>query len=314
MTEKTLPQKSTENKITLEIEVEKGVKLPVTVINGKDGGKTMLLTAGINGGDYLGMRAAALLAKTLTPQDVRGSVIILHCCNPSVFFAYCPFVVQDDGKNLYTTFPGDSGGTLAEKIAHLIANAFVSVADFHVDVHCGDIPETLVSHACYIDDSHPEINQTSLEMAMASGSDYVFPFCGIESSLSHYACSQGIPSILIERGASGLWSEEEAKIYYRQLRGILANRGFIAPEKPLNKPKMIYEVFCLTASQNGCWLPQVELGDHIQAEEELGVITDFFGKTLETVVAAHDGVVLYMTSSLLVNKDGPLVTYGYYAH
>lgn len=80
--------------------------------------KTMLFTAGIHGGEYMGIKAAALLVETLTPQDVRGSVIILHCCNPQAFFAHRPFVVPGDGKNLYTSFPGDSEGSLTEKIAH----------------------------------------------------------------------------------------------------------------------------------------------------------------------------------------------------
>lgn len=309
MTENTLPETKPGEKITLEIGVEGEIKLPVTIIHGEKKGKTILFTAGIHGGEYLGIMAVTLLAEALSPQNVTGRVIILHCCNPQAFFAHRPFVVPEDGKNLYTIFPGDPEGTLTEKVAHLIATAFVSVADFHVDVHCGDIPETLVSHACFMDDSDPMVNHTSLEMAVASNSDYVLPFYGIEG-LSHHACSQGVPSILIERGGSGLWSEEEAEVYLRQLRGILATCGFTTPKKPFNQPRMISMVSCLTAPKSGCWLPKVESGDQVRAGEELGVITDFFGKKLETIVATHDGVILYMTSSLSVNKGGPLITYG----
>jgi predicted deacylase len=297
------------DKVAREVTVDAGVTLPVTVIHGEREGKTMLVTAGIHGGEYLGIRAATLLAATLTPRDVAGRVVVLHCCNPGAFFAHRAFVVPEDGKNLNAVFPGDPEGSLAERIAHVIATAFIPVADVHVDIHCGDIPETLVSHVYYSDSADPAVNEASREMALASGADYAVPARGMKGP-SHVACQRGIPSVLIERGASGLWSEEEAQRYVRQLRGVLAHCGLIDPEEALPRPRVIAHAFSLTAPKSGCWLPRVEPGDYVGAGEELGTISDFFGNVLETVVAAHEGVVLYMTSSLSVNEGGPLITYG----
>ena len=49
--------------------------IPVTIINGKEDGPTLLITAGIHGGEYPGIAAAMELGRDVSPEDVAGCLI-----------------------------------------------------------------------------------------------------------------------------------------------------------------------------------------------------------------------------------------------
>lgn len=57
------------------------VSLPLTIINGQQDGPTLLLTAGIHGGEYPGIAAAMELGKELEAEQISGCLIILHPVN-----------------------------------------------------------------------------------------------------------------------------------------------------------------------------------------------------------------------------------------
>lgn len=308
--------------ILRELQIEKGTKhmqsvkvpgtaiqLPVTVIDGEREGKTIVITAGIHGGEYLGIRCASLLAQLFTPADVCGRIMIVHCCNPQAFYAHRGYVVPEDGKNLNRIFPGSPNGTLAEKTAHFLAEAFVPLADYLVDLHCGDVSERLVPHVYYINNVTDEINAASHRLAMACGAGYAVPSYGT-GGIFHYACRNGVPAILVERGASGLWSDGDAYLYAAQIRQLLATVGFVPPKTPFPRPVEISHATYAPAPDSGCWLPAVAPGDQVSCGQKLGEIRDFFGHLLAAVVAEHDGIVLYMASSLSIRQDAPLIAYG----
>ena len=104
---------------------------------------TLLVTAGIHGGEYPGIAAAMELGRSLDPQEIHGSLIMLHPVNIQGFWARREFIVPEDGKNLNRVFPGNPNGTLSEKTAGLISSSFFPLADFYVDLHSGDIHESL---------------------------------------------------------------------------------------------------------------------------------------------------------------------------
>lgn len=92
------------------------IEIPLTIINGAHDGATLLVTAGIHGGEYPGIAAAMELGRELDPQDICGSLIMLHPVNIQGFWARREFIVPEDGKNLNRVFPGNPQGTLSEKL------------------------------------------------------------------------------------------------------------------------------------------------------------------------------------------------------
>ena len=69
-------------KLQTYIEVE-GTRevMPVTFINGANEGKTVLMTSGIHGGEYEGIRAATEIAGELNPAAVFGQLARGKSCD-----------------------------------------------------------------------------------------------------------------------------------------------------------------------------------------------------------------------------------------
>ncbi len=91
------------------------VMIPMAVI-GNGEGPTALLTGGNHGDEYEGPIALFDLARALSPDQVRGRVIIVPAMNYPAFRAGTRTSPIDQG-NLNRSFPGRPDGTVTEKIA-----------------------------------------------------------------------------------------------------------------------------------------------------------------------------------------------------
>ena len=65
----------------------------------------------------------------------------------------------------------------------------------------------------------------------------------------------------------------------------------------------------IDAPVSGCWYPTKKVGQSIKKGESLGRICDIFGTPLHEELARCDGVVLYQTASLGIEKDNPMIAY-----
>ena len=59
-------------------------ELPVTVLNGKEAGKTVLVTAGIHAAEYVGIQSAIESADHLQVEKIAGTVVIVKVINLSL--------------------------------------------------------------------------------------------------------------------------------------------------------------------------------------------------------------------------------------
>lgn len=82
-------------------------RLPAAVLHGTRPGKTMLITAGVHGGEYVGIQAAIELSQKLKIQKVAGTIIIVKVINVPAFERRNGSMGLTDGKNLNREFPGN---------------------------------------------------------------------------------------------------------------------------------------------------------------------------------------------------------------
>lgn len=288
------------------------IKLPVTLINGKRAGKTVLITGGIHNAEYTGIETAIQLAEELIEDEIAGCLILIHPVNISGFENRTMSAVAEDGKNLNRLFPGNPSGTVGDKICHFLVTEFLSQTDFYIDLHAGDGYEMLTPYVYYLGAAAPEVVKQSKAMAQKVNVPYMVKSFITTGGAYNYAGSCGIPSILIERGGEARWSEAEVSLYKADVKNVLRYLAVLDGEvkavatESVDVDDVVYE----NASVTGCWYPRKKVGEKVKKGEELGVIKDYFGKTLESCVARFDGVVLYQVSSLCILKDGPMITYG----
>lgn len=287
------------------------VKIPLTIINGEKDGPTLLITAGIHGGEYPGIAAAMELGRDIEPEHVTGCLIMMHPVNIQGFWARREMIVPEDGKNLNRVFPGDPTGTLADKTAYLISNNFFPIADFYVDMHSGDIHESLHPYVYYPGQPTPEVEKKSRSVARVLDMEYMVRSLATGGAYN-YAASTGLPSILIERGGAGLCLHEDIEAYKDDIRNILRKlKMFSLPVKPRHhSPRDVENLIYLEALETGCWLHHIHSGDFVEESQVLGRITDVFGNTLTTYYAEQTGVILYVCPALASPKGTILVAYG----
>src|SRR5438477_12507176 len=101
----------------------------VITITGADPGPTLFVNGGVHGGEYPAIEAVIRLGKTLDPQTIAGTVILMPVLNLPAFRNRTPFVCPVDNVNPNRVFPGDPNGSYSEQMTHALINEFVVHAD-----------------------------------------------------------------------------------------------------------------------------------------------------------------------------------------
>ena len=296
-----------------ELELANGdIRLPATVLHGHGTGKTMLITTGVHAGEYVGIQAAIELSQKLKIEKVNGTIIIVKVMNRPAFEARNGSMGLDDGKNLNREFPGNPDGTEMERLAWAISQELQPAADYYIDLHSGDDYEKLIPYVYYAGAAAGEVVSLSRQMAEQVDVPYMVKSNVASGGSYNYAASQGIPSILIERGGMGDWTYEEVRSTRRDVRNILCHLGIYQGLKDFRTyyPLDVADVRYQDAEENGLWYPFKKVGDMIQEGDILGEVRDYEGNVKEVSVAEFDGVLLYQCGTLQVLGNGPMVTYG----
>lgn len=287
-------------------------RLPAAVLHGTRPGKTMLITAGVHGGEYVGIQAAIELSQKLKIQKVAGTIIIVKVINVPAFERRNGSMGLTDGKNLNREFPGNPEGTEMERLAWAVSHELQPIADYYIDLHSGDDYEQLTSYVYYAGMADEKTVSQSRRMAEQVDVPYMVRSNVASGGAYNYAASQGIPSILIERGGMGAWTSEEVRSTRRDVRNILCHLGIYQGKKDYRTyyPLDVTDICYQDASRDGLWYPFKKPGDMIREGEILGEVRDYEGGLLELSVAEYDGVILYQTGTLQVLGDGPMIAYG----
>lgn len=112
--------------------------LPAAVLHGEKEGKTVLITAAVHSGEYVGVETAVELANELKMEKITGTIVIVKVVCPAEFEQRAGSLCLEDGKNLNRQFPGDEHGTRTQRLASAIEKEIHCVADYYIDLHSGD--------------------------------------------------------------------------------------------------------------------------------------------------------------------------------
>lgn len=289
-------------------------QLPVTVINGANEGKTVLITSAIHGCEYPSIEAVFQLAESIDPEEISGQLVFINPVNVDGFLDRRPYIVPQDGKNLNRLFPGNPEGTLGDKIAYVLTEEFQKKADFHLDTHGGDIPETQPSYVYY-----PGVSENEEALRISEeASHYVLhaKYALRSRAVNHaynYAAIIGIPSIMLELGDCTTWNPEEVSQYKENIINVLRYLKVYPGEavKRTKKIKLITKGEYLDADVSGRWYACAGRDDVVKEGQKIGEIKDLFGNVLHEYYAKYDGEVLMVVATLAIKKGDPIIAYGY---
>jgi uncharacterized protein len=283
------------------------VQIPVVVVNGAQEGQTLLVTAGIHGGEYPCIDAGIRFGRELDATQVCGQIIVIAPVSVNAFQARQAFVVPEDGKNLNRVFPGKATGTIAEQMAYTLMSEVAPHVNAWVDLHGGDIPEALVPFSGYLDARDPKVTEQSRKLAAAFGIEYVVRPTHLAGTTLDAATAAGIPALLAEAGQLGVLDEESTQILLRGCWNVARHLGILPGDVTPVTLKEFKNWPWVRASHSGCWYPQVKAGDVVTENQVVGVVKDYFGETLGEYRAPSGGLVLLLCAALSVKQNDPLI-------
>ena len=272
-------------KQTLLLPVASHYPIEMTVICGSCPGKTLVVTAGVHGCEYVGIETLNRLKKELDPIDLSGRIILLPLVNPEGFYMGSKQIIPADGQNLNRTFPGDPEGTFSSRLAKLLEETLYPEADFLIDLHGGDVNEALTPLVFF---------PTTVSDALAA-------------KASAAAASLSIPYRVASTAKNGLYSRACKRNIF-ELMAHLKIRPF--SDTDLHQEEIRQAVY-EEAPKNGFWYPAVShAGQKLKKGTLLGTLKDIYGNEIFRCTAPFDGVVLYYTLSLGVKCKDPLIAFG----
>ncbi len=183
-------------------------------------------------------------------------------------------------------------------------------SDYYIDLHGGDLIEALVPFTIVFKSGNQKVDDASLEMAKVFGIRYLVRS---ETPGSAYAAATkaGIPSILAEAGGQGIWPAEDVTRLRDGVNRVMRHLQMLEGPKPQAGGHTLLDRFIwLRSEHDGFWYPAVSVGDAVKAGQPLGSVKDHEGRVLQAVSAPADGSVLFLVTSLAINKGDPFLAVG----
>ena len=290
-------------------------QLPICIINGKEKGVVFTIVAGIHGYEYPPIIALQEILNEINPQKLCGTLIILPIANIGAFYQRTPFLHPEDKKNLNKTFPGSPSGSISEQIANYITQNIIPNTDIFIDLHGGDANEDLLPFVCFYDNpKNLENTQKARQLSEISGLPMIvsYPYTISNEEPALYAFKQAVQlgkvSISIEAGKLGNLQSDNVTILKNAIYNILDfSKVYFTEQKTKQKEQKLFtQQIYISSPKKGIFYSKLKAGDFVRKGENLGYITDIFGKQLSNITTPTQGIILYKVSTPPINEGETL--------
>ena len=290
-------------------------QLPICIINGKEKGVVFTIVAGIHGYEYPPIIALQEILNEINPQKLCGTLIILPIANIGAFYQRTPFLHPEDKKNLNKTFPGSPSGSISEQIANYITQNIIPNTDIFIDLHGGDANEDLVPFVCFYDNpKNLENTQKARQLSEISGLPMIvsYPYTISNEEPALYAFKQAVQlgkvSISVEAGKLGNLQSDNVTILKNAIYNILDfSKIYLTEQKIKQKEQKLFtQKVYISSPKKGIFYSELKAGDFVRKGENLGYITDIFGRKLTNITTPTQGIILYKVGTPPINEGETL--------
>ena len=284
-------------------------------------GPVIWLTGCVHGDEVGGTAVIHEVFRFIQKNDlIRGSVYALPILNP-LGFESTTRQIPLSHEDLNRSFPGNSKGSFAERVARRVFNTICETSpNLVIDLHNDwrqSIPYVLVDHPGCV--SNQTVFETARTLAEKSGLLVVEDesgevMSGMEHTLSFNLCMAGIPAITFELGESQIVNEIDVHTGLQAILrilnsfGMLTKGSFAEDEFQPASGKYSYSDQPL-AQTSGLLRFAIQPGAIVKPGTVMARVYDAFGKVQETIRAESRGIVLGHTDSSLCYPGKSVVAY-----
>jgi predicted deacylase len=298
--------------------VDAGTRIPVVVIRGEKPGPVLALVSGAHGTEYASIIALEKLAQ-MTPAGLSGTLIIVPLVIVASFEQKVPHVNPVDGKSMNRFYPGNPNGTQTERASWAMTKQVVEKADYLIDLHGGDLDESLRPYSYWSPTGKVKQDQTSKEMDLAFGLDTIIISRDrpTDPNASRYldstASLRGKPSIAVEAGYAGTVEPQDVDALVNGCINVMRYLKMTDRQTDvaaIENPVWIEKIDTVASTVNGVFYPLVKRGYYVEKGMRIGYVTDYFGARAFDAIAPDSGVVLYICAVPSMKKGDTVANIG----
>jgi len=276
--------------------------MPVHVINGRHPGPTVFITAALHGDELNGIEIIKRLLARSALKRLRGCLLAVPIVNVFGFINRSRYL--PDRRDLNRSFPGREQGSIAARIAHMVASQIVAIADYGIDLHTGSVDRTnLPQIRANLRD--PEVRK----LAEAFGSPVIIDSSLRDGSLRRYAAERGVPVIVYEAGEALRFDEISIRAGVRGITRVLRELGMLPAGKrpPTGRQSMrANTTIWVRSPASGMFRSACRLGARVRQGQVLGQVTDPFGEFEADISAQGSGLIIGRSTSPLAHEGDAL--------
>lgn len=274
--------------------------------------KRISIVTGTHGDELEGQYVCYLVAKMVNEniEKLSGTVDIYPALNPLGIDTMQRGVPAFD-LDMNRIFPGDSRGSMIEKVAHDIYTD-LSGADMVIDIHASniflrEIPQMRISEMTA---------PTLVPFAKKTGIDFIWIHQAatvLESTLAHSLNSTGTPCLVAEMGVGGRISHTMCNNLVDGIQNLMYDMGIWseapAPEKI--KESIVCDnadsVAFLNAQTSGVFVTEIHNDMMVKKGQQVGqIIEPLSGKVLHEVKSPCDGLLFTIRAYPIVYEGSLL--------
>ena len=289
------------------------VEIPVADLKGERAGKTLLVTAGMDGDEYAGIGAAYELIRRYNGQNFAGRLIIVPIVNRLGFKEECSRNPLD-GKYPKAIVRGQVKGSASERLIYWLDSNYVRNADFWCDLHGGSLTERLYPFIWLYRSGVFSLDAQALKLAYQFPADtIVFQSVSSESRAGYWA-RHNCFSALFESGGRGEVRTEDIERQILWLECVMKEMGMIEETASLavKVQAMIYnKIEYLGAPFDGLWRPKIRSDRRVASAEILGECFHFDGTSGRNILTAQAGRILWQKETLSMRRGDILAAVAY---
>jgi uncharacterized protein len=272
-------------------------KLPFVLLNGKERGPCLWLTACEHGDEVLAAASVIEFMAGLDPRKVKGQVVAFPVIASPAFnikYRYSP----GDSFDFSRAWPGFANGALAQHVASILMELMVEQADYVINVHDG-LPGRLMPTPYIIAtyDTPDQWETTFRGFTESLLLEKIVHWIGRSTERGARTATMmaalwraGVPSVVPEVGpntkeglAAGINGYRNAMRFLGMLPG--------TPER-LPSYRAFPDVVHVFPSRGGVFTSLVELEEEVKEGQVLATIRNFDGTITERLVSPADGIII----------------------
>ncbi|HET6566113.1 MAG TPA: succinylglutamate desuccinylase/aspartoacylase family protein [Xanthomonadales bacterium] len=264
------------------------LKMPVQVINGRQSGPTLFVSAAVHGDEINGVEIIRRLLTRKALSRLHGTLLAVPVVNVHGFLDHNRYL--PDRRDLNRSFPGSPKGSVAARLAHRFLNEIVLRSDCGIDLHTGAIHRAnLPQIRATLDDG------VTTRLAQAFGAPVILDASVREGSLRACAAKAGIPLLIYEAGEALRFNEDCIKAGIRGILHVMYELGMLKTNAVKSRrvdPIIAKSSHWVRAPISGIVRATVRLGQRVTKGQRLAEVSDPLGESQAYALATHSGIVI----------------------